>query len=254
MLDSSPWGELDLAPEESHTLQVGTLALVVMRTATEVWFRMGRTTDQPASDVGGWERWSARPETRIELRPAVPDRLLVVSPEHTYHLPPHGDARVYVRIPLFAQLVLVDGDTETVAADVPSVILSDTWWGTFTEGELGYWLTTKARTELTDDLFVAHTCMCPFRLINESPKALDVERFAVRVPHLAIFVDGNRYWTDEVRVRYEDFPEGSEIRFGSEPPREAAGARPMSPPRVRADRSFHARTFDRLRSLSHLGV
>jgi hypothetical protein len=254
MSDSNPWGELDLRPEESHAVRLGTLELDIKRVDSEVWVRVARSPAGADSHANAWERWPVPPRMRVELRPAVPDRLLVVSPETTYHLPPHAEARVYVRMPLFAQLVLVDDRTETVALDLPSIVLSDTWWGTFTEGELGYWLTTKARTQLTDDLFVPHSCMCPFRLKNESAQALHVERFAVRVAHLTIFADGGRHWTDEVDVRYEDSPEGSEIRFGSRPPAEAPTARLLGSPRVPINRRFHARTFDRLRSLSHLGL
>lgn len=259
------WGDVDLGPDESRTLDFGTLRLVLRRTPTEVWLRTQRTPRDPDPRREDWLRWVAGPETRVSLRPAVPDRLLVVSHEYLYHLPPHGESRIYVRIPLFVQVTLSGEErgsgprsdvvvADVVVADVPSMVLSDTWWGTVTEGELAYWLTTTARVSLTDDLFLPHVGMCPIHLVNHAPHALPVDRFAVRVPHLSLFSDGDKNWTDEVSVRYAGSPEGSEIRFGGRPPSEAPGARLVTAPRVPLDRGFHARTFDRLKSLSGLGV
>lgn len=247
-----PWGELTLPPGESHELELGTLRMALKRTASEVWLRMHRS---PGGDPvsADWIRWATSKEARIEVRPAVPDRLVVVSHERPYHLPSGGTSQVFVRIPLFIQVAIIDEDREVIAADEPSIVLSDTWWGTFTEGELAYWLTTKARTELSDDLFLPHFGMCPIRMVNHSEDSLPVERFAVRVPHLSLFSDRGRNWTDQVNVRYEDSPEGSEIRFAREAPEEARAAHLLAEPRIPLDRGFHAKTFDRLRSLSSLG-
>jgi len=247
------WGELDLAPGESETLDYGTLRLAVERTQREVWLHIRRTSggggeeERPGEESEEWRRWAMPESARLSIRPAAPDRLVVVSQEHPFHLPSHAEARVYVRIPLFVRVVASGPDSdELVLADVPSIVLSDTWWGTFTEGELAYWLTTTARSEVSDDLFLPHVAMCPFRFANRSEDALPVERFAVRVPHLTLFADGARMWTDEVRVRYAAAVEGSEIGFGGRAPAESPGAERVAPPRVPVRRRFHARTFGRL--------
>lgn len=249
----APWGEVRLGRNETHEMELGTLRLQLRRTTNELWLRPHRMSAGSDPETTPWERWAAPAEGTVELRPAVPDRLLVVSPEYEYHLPPEGESRTFVRMPLFVQVVLVTAETETIAADVPSIVLSDTWWGDFTEGELAYWLTTKARVELSDDLFLPHFGMCPLKLVNHSTAALPVQRFSVRVSHLSLFADEGRTWTDEVRVRYEDSPEGSEIRFARKAPPEASRGKLIAAPRVPLERSFHAKTFDRLRSLSNLG-
>ena len=249
-----PWGEVDLADGETRTVDLGTLRLITRRTADEVWIQSQRWPSLSDPEEGDWNRWAAAADSVVSLRPAMPDRVLVVSHEHSYHLPPRREGKVYVRIPLFVQVVLQEHRQEQILADLPSVVLSHTWWGTLAEGELGYWLTTKARAALTDDLFLPHFGVCPLRLANGSGDALPVQRFALRVAHLSIFSDGMRSWTDEVRVAYEGSPEGSAITFGEEAPREAADAELLASPRVRAARGLHMWTFDRLRSLSHLGL
>jgi hypothetical protein len=248
-----PWGVLPLGAGDEHQMELGTLHLTLRRSERELWVRLHRAAD---GDPEGseWSRWAVPTDGLVELRPAVPDRLLVVSHEHAYHLPPRGESRVFVRIPLFVRVVVVRSDGEDVVADAPSVVLSDTWWGTFVEGELAYWLTTKARVQLDQSLFLHHFGMCALRLTNQSEVALPVERFAVRVAHLTLFSDGSRNWTDEVHVRYEDSPEGSAIRFSRKPPAEAGDVQRLARPRVPLERGFHAKTFDRLRSLSNLGL
>ena len=250
---ATPWGTLELGDGETRSMDLGTLRLVVRRTAEEVWVQEQRAPRLCEPDDGDWQRWSASREATVDVRPAMPDRLLVVSHEHSYHLPPNRGAKVYVRIPLFVQVVLGGGRSEQVLADLPSVVLSHTWWGTREAGELGYWLTTKARAAIPDDLFVPHYGVCPLHLENASAGALPVERFALQVVHLSLFGDGRKIWTDEVRVRYEGSPEGSEIRFGEEAPEEADGAELLAGPRVPPARGLHVRTFDRLRQLSSLG-
>lgn len=249
---AAPWGDVSLEPGAMRGFDLGTLRLILRRTANEIWIQTQRAPDFGEPDEGAWERWAVRASDGLAIRPAMPDRLLVVSHEHSYHLPPERDARVYVRIPLFVQVVTTGRHGRQVLAELPSVVLSSTWWGTVAEGELGYWLTTKARSAVSDELFLPHFGMCPLRLVNESDHALPVERFALQVAHLSLFADGSKNWTDEVRVRYEDSPEGSEVRFGEEAPPEAPAAELLASPRVKPIRGFHARTFARIRSISHL--
>jgi hypothetical protein len=249
-----PWGDLTLEVDETRAFDLGTLRLLVRRTPGEVWVQLQRAPQLGDPERGQWMRWSSGRDATLSLRPAMPDRALVVSHEYSYHLAPRGEARVFVRIPLFVQLVMTVRGRNEILADAPSIVLSDTWWGTLEEGELSYWLTTTARSEMAPELFLPHLGVCPLRLVNQSNHALPVERFALQVAHLTLFEADARCWTDEVRVRYEDSPEGSEIRFDEEPPPEAPGAALLAPARVKAARGLHARTFDRLRSISTLGL
>ncbi|MCG6989277.1 MAG: hypothetical protein LJF06_14005, partial [Gemmatimonadetes bacterium] len=87
------------------------------------------------------------------------------------------------------------------------------------------------------------------QLDNLSDDDLVVEKLLVRVEHLSVYEDEDRLWAEEVRVEYHGEAEGSDIRMDDRPPREAAGAREITPARTQA-RSFKARTFARLRALS----
>jgi hypothetical protein len=248
----APFGPVDLTEGERRTVVLGDLNLEVERYSDEVRIRSWITGDAP--DPDGWVRWAVETNERLRLVPATPDRLVVVSPEHAFHLPPRGTARIFMRLPLFLRVrVEAASGRDTVLADLPSMVLSDTWWGTLAEGELGYWVTTRARRALSDDLFVPHYAMSSLVLTNDSAESLPVERLAVRVRHLGLFHDGPRLWTGETLVRYESPSLGSEIRFTGMPPGVAGHARTLGPPRDPLAGGFHARTFQRLKSLSNLG-
>jgi len=248
-----PFGPLELAPGNSSMVTLGELSLEFVRRPEEIHLRSWMADGGP--DDESWVRWAVGQDEDVRLEPATPDRLVVVSPEHSFHLPPKARARIYLRLPVFLKMVVRSSSgAVSVIADLPSLVLSDTWWGDPTEGELAYWITTKARRELSADLFVPYFAMSALALENGSAEPLPVERFAVRVPHLGLFDADGRLWTGETRVRYESVSEGSRIRFTGRPPAEAGAAVQVAPARDPQSRGFHARTFQRLKSFSHLGI
>jgi hypothetical protein len=254
MSENGPWGDLDLCAGASRSVDFGTLRMVLRRTDREIWLQSRRAPDLDSEDSWEWSRWAVPPDARVSLRPAAPDRPVVVSHEHPFHLPVRGQARVYVRIPLSVQVLVTSPELgELLIADEPSLVLSDTWWGTVIEGELAYWLETSARAEVSERLFVRHLAMCPFQLENVAQEVLHIERFAVRVLHLSLFSWQGQTWTDEVRVRYQGTAEGSAIDFSGQAPPEAPDAPLVASPRKPIRKGFQARTFERLRSLTMLG-
>ena len=187
--------------------------------------------------------------------PVLPDRALVVKPDHPFTLTRRARARVYMRVPAWVRVEAVEegGGRPVRLAEVPTSPLSDTWWGDFLDGEMAYWLTTKARRALTPDLFAPWVIMAVLQLDNHSEDDLLVEKLLMRVEHLSVYEKEGRLWAEEVRVEYHGEAEGSDIHMDDHPPDEAKGAREITPPRTQS-RSFRARTFARLRALSGFGL
>ncbi len=134
------------------------------------------------------------------------------------------------------------------------ITLSDTWFGTLTDGELCYWLPTQARRSVTPEIFEPYLAICPLQLENRSHGDLDVIKIALRVSHLSIFQDEGRLWADGTRVRYRGDEEGSDIDMQRRAPDEAPGAELVMPPRTPVSRGLRTRTFARLKALSGLGM
>jgi len=257
-----PWGVHELPEGADRALRVGPLHLRLVRSSGEIWLAHARELpnrepdDAPAlSDAEAeWARWAVPGEsTGVRLVPAFPDRPLVVTPEDSFHLVQGARARVYVRVPLWVRVEL-HGRAATRLTEIPSVILSDTWFGDFMEGELCYFQPTTARREVRPEHFDDHLAVCPILLSNRSEDPLAVEKLALRVAHLSVFRRGPELWADETRVRYRGDEAGSEVRTAHSPPSEAPDATLLTPPRTPADRGFRARTFSRLKGLSGLGI
>lgn len=253
------WGDRPTpASGEVMRLDVGPLTLWLKGLENEVWLGSQRADetvvpagDTPPDDLE-WSRWALSDVPhRLRLRPVLPDRLLVVKPEHPFTLLRRAKARVYMRVPAWVRVEALEGDRTKGATlmEIPTEVLSDTWWGDFLTGELGYWLTTKARRELSDELFEPHLIMSTLQLTNRSEDDLRVEKLALRVEHLSTYEGGGRLWAEETNVFYLGEAEGSDIRMLDRPPVEAEGAREISPARAQV-KGLRARTFDRLRALS----
>lgn len=209
--------------------------------------------EEPPEDAE-WTRWPLPDGTEeIVLTPGFPDRPVVVEPDLSFRLIREARARIYVRVPLWVNVQL-PGKTKTLTlTEIPTIVLSDTWWGGFTEGELCYWQETRARRKIGEKHYRAHLAICPLQLVNRSSDDLTVEKLALRVPHLSIFEHQGAYWADETRVRYRGEAEGSDIDMAGKAPEEAPGATRVAEPRTPIDRSFRARTFAMLKTIPGFG-
>lgn len=238
------WGEHPVPEDEPAVLRLGPLRLRFTRVAGEIRLAWDRGDD----DEPVWTRWAPGPwSQRIRLQPAHPDRLVVVEPADEFWLLRGAEARIYVRVPLHVHVEAL-GDSVRSLLRIPTQVLSDTWWGSPEEGELGYWLDTRARRRMLDDEFLEHLCICPLQLENHSRDDLLVDRIALRVAHLSVFRDGQRLWADETRVRYLGDDAGSRIDMSGRPPSDAPEAERISPPQAPLPRGLTARTFARIRS------
>lgn len=255
------WGERPVpAHGETVRLDVGPLSVWVRGVENElrVTFARRGAGEAPGAEPppeAEWDRWALNDRQKtLRLLPALPDRPLVVKPEHAFTLMHRAQARIYMRIPAWVRLEVAErpGGPGTLLVEIPTVPLSDTWWGDFMEGELAFWLVTQGRREITPELFEPHLIISAVQMENTANTDLQAEKLALRVEHLSIYEKDGWLWAEEVRVLYRGEDEGSDIHMDDKPPKEAEGAREISPARHQA-RSFRARTFARLKALTPWG-
>lgn len=241
-MNTTPWGDHDVEGRP-RTVQLGSLRLSFASAAGEL--RLAHTHDDREPE---WTRWAPGEWSgQIRLTPVLPDRLVVVRPEHEFRLLRGARARIYLRIPLQVQIEAL-GSRPRPLLTVPTNPLAESWWGSPQDGELGYWLDTSARRSMQDDEFPPHLCICPLQLVNDAADHLLVDRIALRVAHLSIFRDRSRLWADETRVRYLGEEAFSRIEMTGRAPAEAPEAELVTPPATPLPRGLTARTFARIRS------
>jgi len=255
------WGGRPVpAQGEIQRLDIGPLALWLRADDGELWItharaRNGDAPERTIPDDAQWSRWALPAGHRhLLVSPVFPDRPLVVKPEHAFSLMRRASARVFMRIPIWVRVEVMErpGGPRALLTEIPTVTLSETWWGDVRDGELAYWLVTEGSRKLTPDLFDAHLVISAVQLDNLSGDDLQVEKLALRVEHLSVYEKDGWLWAEEVRVEYHGEDDGTVIHMDDVAPAEAAGAQEISPARVQG-RSFKARTFARLRALSGWG-
>lgn len=252
------WGEHLLTEGEERRLHVGRTDLwCALRSKELQLFWKDRAAadgnpdeaDPAAPEDAAWSRWAVE-ASRVALHfsPIYPDRSLVARPSSPFFIPAGGSARIYVRTPLFIRAE-ASASTKTLRlTEIPSMVLSNTWFGSFESGELCYWLTTTARRTLLEEHFQPHLAVCPIQIENASSSELHVSELCLRVAHLSIFEESRHFWSDEVRVSYRGGEQVGSIEFGGAAPPEAPAGRLVCPPRAPLRRTLAARTFDTLRS------
>jgi hypothetical protein len=277
-----PWGVQPLEGDAIHGVRIGPRDLWIQRTQGEI-----RVVSAAAPPSGGvpasepsvtepastepsahvaplppagatWTRWALTDEDQVRgealevsVLPVFPSRTLIVEPEDAFTLRPRASARVFVRIPLSIQ-VAVGPEGASPLLEVPTLELSDTWWGGVMEGELCSWLGTRARRRVDATLLEPHLAICPLFLLNESEQDLRVERLAFRPEFLTLFAEAPGFWSDESRVRYQGDAEGSQIEVTGRAPAEAGDARAVRPPRT-SPRGAGVRPLSRLIGLAGIG-
>jgi hypothetical protein len=253
------WGLHPVGGHVPSTVRIGSLWMASRLRGDEIWLVHGRLDavegePQVPSDAGDWSRWAAPGrQGELEILPLPPDRPLVLQPEKPFHLLPGASARIYVRVPVWIR-VRIPGPGGPLLQEIPSLVLSDTWWGSFTAGELCYWLHINARRSAPPDIFLPDRILCPVELLNQSREDLPVEKVLLRCQHLTVFRGDGCLWSDEVKVRYKGEEVGSVLEMTGTPPPEAGDATPLAPPRITPARSFTARTFARIRGFPGLGL
>jgi len=171
-------------------------------------FELIPATQAPETDGEARRRVAVQGEARsVQLIPRPPPRPIVARPELPLVVPPGESTMIYVGVPLW----IAAHDQDLVLDEVPAVRLSDTWFGTPTQGELCYATRTSLRMDLGDIEPVAHRALCVITVRNDGADALVLERVRLPAPALAIDLDdqGN-LWTSPVRLRREK-GEGHEV-------------------------------------------
>jgi hypothetical protein len=256
------WGEHEINGEKVCSWRIGSLLLRYKRTADEVMIayqyinpgdEKKSDTKEPPEDIT-WLRWTMKDQhSRIKLNPLFPDRPVVVKPESLFQITRGGEARIYVRVPLWLE-VTIPSQKPIKLIDIPAVILSNTWFGTFFEGELCYWVSSSARREIDEDPGRPYLAICPIQLINEGEEDLPIEKICLRVENLSLFYNDVQLWSDETRVYCKSKEGVSQIKVAGSPPKEASSARLLTPPRRPLKKGLAAKTIASLIDLPGLGI
>ena len=198
------WEPKDLKRNTDYHWEIGSLKLWIRRTEIEwlVAFEhrpgdldavkpvVSKKGQKPEELV--WNRFVFEdPSCIIQLMPSLQDRAVVVSSETPVKILPANSALFYVSVPIWISIFAGEG-MKAMLSEIPTVILSNTWFGDPMNGELCYSMRTHAR-RLVGELRVSpQRAVCPFRIRNNSSEHLDFQMIAVHVEHLKLYLGSER--------------------------------------------------------------
>lgn len=211
------------------------------------------TPDQEIPEDLDWNRFAVEKEKiEIHVLPIFPDRSVVVKPKLFFRLAKGSNAKIFIRVPIWIRIELVSKKPETIV-ELPTVTLSNTWFGSFLEGELCYWISSGARRTIETDPTRPYLAICPVQIIDATDEELIIEKLCLRVQNLSLFSDGQQLWTDQTKVFYKGKVTISQIEVARVAPKESPKAKLVSKPRKDLKKGITAMTFSTIKELPGLG-
>lgn len=245
------WGEQILS-EDEQLYACGDLVIAVIKAGKEIWIKHSYTdiSDSKAT----WQRWGSTGElSNFILSPIFPDKPIVVKPEYPFTLVKGATAKIYVRIPVNVKLVFGQ-NKEKFYYEIPSIVLSNTWFGDFMSGELCYWLSSKARREVLLEKSHLNYAICPVIITNKSNEELNVEKIRLQVTKLSLFLEDNFLWSTEIRVSYRGGGIVSAVDFSNVKPSDVKTYTSMFPARESGRKKGMGSTFGAIFDMASFGL
>jgi hypothetical protein len=260
------WEPKELSGDSWYHARIGPLDLWVRR-SPEDWYvaheldpAREREDSPPAPlhpaqtnlhvDRLTWNRWVAGEEiARVRLVPCMPDRSVVIRPRYPLNVPSGKEVLFFVSIPVWTRVLV--GESEPLAlTELPTVVLSKTWFGDPITGELCFSLKTKVLRQIGLLDNHAHQAVCPVLIRNQSFADLDFQRICIRVEYLSLYRGQTRLWTNQVEVQFHGEELNSTIITGREAPDFERTAEKLCEARLAPQRSLLKKSFSFLKSLS----
>lgn len=137
-------------------------------------------------------------DATLHLSPALADRAVVVRPKSTFIVPPGTRVEFFVGMSLWLRLEV--GKAHRLVRDAPISRPPDTWFGANTmEGEVCYASRSTLRTSLGTLPVLAHRCVTPIAVQNDTSRPMVLTRMRLPAPMLNLYSDpSGRLWTQRV--------------------------------------------------------
>lgn len=255
------WNDYEIVEDEILYFDFRTIRIWCVKKGSELLIahrkeendnNAGITSREVPDDLD-WSRWAVeKEEIKIRVLPVFPDRSVVVKPELSFRLTEGARARIFIRVPIWIRIELIAKLPETLL-ELPSAILSNTWFGSFVEGELCYWISSGARRKIEQDPDRPYLAICPIQIIDATNEELMIEKLCLRVQNLSMFYNGRQLWSDHTIIYYKGKTATSQIEVAHVAPKEAPKSKLVSKPRIVLKKGIATRTFSTLRDLPGLG-
>ncbi|PJB78630.1 MAG: hypothetical protein CO090_06505 [Acidobacteria bacterium CG_4_9_14_3_um_filter_49_7] len=247
---SQAWGVFEVDEEHVYYWKIGDCCLWIKKEGKEVFIasfyaaQNGKLNSSVIPESASWTRYILKKKvTSIELSPVFPDRSIVVKPEVPFYLTENTGRNVYIRVPVFISVHAL-ANSKLHLCELPSVVLSKTWYGDLKRGELCYWLSSSAKPQIEPDIERPYMSICSLRLVNKSKENLLIAKLAVRVLNSSLFMHESQLWSDLITITFSGENEISELIFSGKPNNTLKGSTKICDPRQKQRKNVLIQSFE----------
>ncbi len=196
----------------------------------------------------------ATTQESMQLLPTLADRPVVVRPAHQIFIAPQVSVTIYISTPVW--LLFCSDDAHAPLIDLPVTRPTDSWFGPNTrQGELCYATRVVGRLHLQELSQHPFRAVTPVRIYNGGSQAFPLQRLAVPVQFLPLYVsEASRLWTPTLNVYCDAGNQQAEIRMANRVDNAAGPTTLLAPPRTPLGTGNLVRALDMLFSSRGNGV
>lgn len=248
-MDTKLWEAFGLEDDKYYSWQAGNLRLYFIKKKDEFSlaseyckedvFSVQESKKVP-QDIE-WKRWIIKEQSsKITFLPVMPDRPLVVKTEAPLNLLPKCSERFYISIPVWIKVQL-DKDQDIV--QLPSTILSNSWFGDPLGGTLAYAVKSTASTSISSGRKKINTAICPLMVNNQSPDQFDFIRICLYTDYLGVFQGEKHLWTNSVEVNIEGQQQTTRLDISASQPKYEGKSKVLTKPRQTPSKGLSKKIF-----------
>jgi hypothetical protein len=210
--------------------QIGQLKLWILKKSDELYVASEQLSDvsfeqkvtiaeeQEKPENIEWSRFIVEEGSNIiQLNPALPDRAVVVGSETQVKILPQTKALFFVGIPIWVRIYIGENKKNEVT-EIPTIILSNTWYGDPTGGELCYGIKSRTRRSMGELEESSQKAVCTVVVNNLSEVQLDYKKFCIHVENLKLYKGVKRLWTNMVNINFFSEDQPSQIELSQKKP------------------------------------
>jgi len=219
------WGTYQVEAGQSRFWRIGNVIICVDRVTNEWHIASCQAAENDDAcnlkipfDKLNFKTFTFHTQAELELKPVLANLSLASKLERTLYIPGGEEILLYVSSPVWVRVQT--GKSRIILAEIPTFILSDTWFGPNTcEGELCYAGHTYCSPHLKDIPSGPDRIISPMLIKNAGVTTLKLENISVPLPYLSVYSDAENFlWTEQLYV-YREEDSGPEVEIAKGPPK-----------------------------------
>lgn len=217
------WNTYVIEDATSYMLQLFNHEIFVMRNSDNWNFAIENSTavneeiilkKKPSEkELTSWKGYVTNNSDALLINPGFPDRPLVVKSLFPLIVLPNRSIKIFIKIPVWYVFYCGSISPENKLFELPSKLLSSTWFGDPSNGTYSYELEDNFNSDSDEILTEKYGILCPVTIHNKTKEHLNFERLFLTVDSLSIFHSENSLFTNDIEIIYKGTNMDSELKI-----------------------------------------